>query len=29
MSYHKYLTRYGSPSDTGEIRCTIYQTPPS
>ena len=29
MSYHKYLTRYGSPSDTGEIRCTIYLQDPA
>ena len=28
MSYHKYLTRYGSPSDTGEIRFSIYLTAP-
>lgn len=28
MSYRKYLTRYGSPSDTGEIRCNIYLTAP-
>lgn len=28
MSYHKYLTRYGSPSDEGEIRFSIYLTAP-
>lgn len=28
MSYRKYLTRYGSPSDTGEIRFSIYLTVP-
>lgn len=28
MSYRKYLTRYGSPSDTGEIRFSIYLTAP-
>ena len=28
MSYHKYLTRYGSPSDEGEIRFSIYLTDP-
>ena len=29
MSYHKYLTRYGSPSDDGEIRFSIYLTDPA
>ena len=28
MSYHKYLTRFGSPSDEGEIRFSIYLTAP-
>lgn len=28
MSYRKYLTRYGSPSDQGEIRCNIYLVDP-
>ena len=28
MSYHKYLTRYGSPSDEGEISFSIYLTAP-
>lgn len=28
MSYHKYLTRYGSPADEGEIRFSIYLTAP-
>ena len=28
MSYRKYLTQYGSPSDTGEIRFSIYLTAP-
>ena len=28
MIYRKYLTRYGSPSDTGEIRFSIYLTAP-
>lgn len=28
MSYHKYLTRYGSPSDTAEIRPYIYLVDP-
>ena len=29
MSYHKYLTRYGSPAETGEIRFSIYLTDPA
>jgi hypothetical protein len=29
MSYRKYLTRYGSPSDTAEIRCNIYLVDPA
>ena len=29
MSYHKYLSRYDSPSDTGEIRCYIYLQDPA
>lgn len=29
MSYHKYLTRYGSPAETGEIRFSIYLTDPT
>ena len=29
MSYRKYLTRYGSPSDTAEIRLFIYLTDPA
>lgn len=29
MSYHKYLTRYGSPSDSAEIRCNIYLVDPA
>lgn len=28
MSYHKYLTRYGSPAESGEIRFSIYLTAP-
>ena len=28
MSYHKYLTHFGSPSDDGEIRFSIYLTAP-
>ena len=28
MSYHKYLTHFGSPSDAGEIRFSIYLTTP-
>lgn len=28
MSYRKYLNRFGSPSDTGEIRFSIYLTAP-
>lgn len=28
MSYHKYLTRYGSPSDSAEIRLYIYLVDP-
>ena len=28
MSYRKYLTRYGSPSDTAEIRPYIYLVAP-
>lgn len=28
MSYRKYLTRYGSPADSGEIRFNIYITAP-
>ena len=29
MSYRKYLTRYGSPAETGEIRFSIYLTNPA
>ena len=29
MSYRKYLTRYGSPSDRGEISCNIYLVDPA
>lgn len=29
MSYRKYLTRYGSPAETGEIRFSIYLTDPA
>lgn len=29
MSYHKYLTRFGSPAETGEIRFSIYLTDPA
>lgn len=29
MSYHKYLTRYGSPAEAGEIRFSIYLTDPA
>jgi hypothetical protein len=29
MSYRKYLTRYGSPSDTAEIRCNIFLVDPA
>lgn len=29
MSYHKYLTRYGSPSESAEIRCNIYLVDPA
>lgn len=29
MSYRKYLTRYGSPADTGEIRFNIYIQDPA
>ena len=29
MSYHKYLTRYGSPSDEAEIDCRIYLVDPA
>lgn len=29
MSYHKYLTCYGSPAETGEIRFSIYLTDPA
>lgn len=29
MSYHKYLARYGSPAETGEIRFSIYLTDPA
>lgn len=29
MSYRKYLTRYGSPSESAEIRCTIYLQDPA
>lgn len=29
MSYHKYLTRFGSPSEDAEIRCTIYLQDPA
>lgn len=29
MSYRKYLTRYGSPSDSAEIRCNIYLVDPA
>ena len=28
MSYRKYLTRYGSPAETGEVRFSIYLTAP-
>lgn len=29
MSYHKYLTRYGSPSDSAEIDCRVYLVDPA
>ena len=29
MSYHKYLTRYGSPAETGEIGFSIYLPDPA
>ena len=29
MSYHKYLTRYGSPSDEAEIYCRVYLVDPA
>ena len=29
MSYRKYLTRFGSPAETGEIRFSIYLTDPA
>lgn len=29
MSYHKYLTHFGSPAETGEIRFSIYLTDPA
>ena len=29
MSYHKYLTLYGSPSESAEIRCYIYLVDPA
>ena len=29
MSYHKYLTRFGSPSESAEIRCNIYLVDPA
>lgn len=29
MSYHKYMTRYGSPSESAEIRCYIYLVDPA
>ena len=29
MSYHKYLTRYGSPSDEAEIDCRVYLVDPA
>lgn len=29
MSYHKYLNRFGSPSESAEIRCTIYLQDPA
>ena len=29
MSYRKYLTRYGSPSDSAEIRCYVYLVDPA
>lgn len=29
MSYRKYLTRYGSPSESAEIRCYIYLVDPA
>ena len=29
MSYRKYLTRYGSPSESAEIRCNIYLVDPA
>ena len=29
MSYHRYLTRYGSPSESAEIRCNIYIVDPA
>ena len=29
MSYRKYLTRYGSPSETAEVRCYVYLVDPA
>ena len=29
MSYRKYLTRYGSPAESAEIRCNIYLVDPA
>lgn len=29
MSYHKYLTRFGSPSDSAEIDCRVYLVDPA